>query len=44
MLAIAIPIAGVPRYRLPADPFLMMLAAIGALWLLDPTAQTAEAR
>lgn len=34
MLAVAIPVAGVPRYRLPADPFLMMLAAIGALWLI----------
>ncbi len=44
MLAIAIPIAGVPRYRLPADPFLMMLAAIGALWLLDRTVHTAETR
>jgi 4-amino-4-deoxy-L-arabinose transferase-like glycosyltransferase len=35
MLAVAIPVAGVPRYRLPADPFLMMLAAIGALWAID---------
>lgn len=35
MLAVAIPVAGVPRYRLPADPFLMILAAIGALWLID---------
>ena len=35
MLAVAIPIAGVPRYRLPADPFLMILAAIGAIWLMD---------
>jgi len=35
MIAIAIPIAGGPRYRLPADPFLMMLAAIGVLWLAD---------
>lgn len=35
MLVIAIPVAGVPRYRLPADPFLMILAAIGAIWLID---------
>lgn len=35
MLAVAVPIAGVPRYRLPADPFLMILAAIGTLWLID---------
>ena len=35
MLAAAIPIAGVPRYRLPADPFVLMLAAIGAAWLFD---------
>lgn len=35
MLAVAIPVAGVPRYRLPADPFLMMPAAIGALWAID---------
>lgn len=42
MLAIAIPIAGVPRYRLPADPFLMILAAIGVLWLLDTYKQRAK--
>lgn len=42
MLAVAIPIAGVPRYRLPADPFLMMLAAIGALWLLDTYTKQAK--
>jgi 4-amino-4-deoxy-L-arabinose transferase-like glycosyltransferase len=42
MLAVAIPIAGVPRYRLPADPFLMMLAAIGVLWLLDTYTQRAK--
>jgi 4-amino-4-deoxy-L-arabinose transferase-like glycosyltransferase len=42
MLAVAIPIAGVPRYRLPADPFLMMLAAIGVLWLLDTYMQRAK--
>ncbi|HET7510595.1 MAG TPA: glycosyltransferase family 39 protein [Solirubrobacterales bacterium] len=42
MLAVAIPVAGVPRYRLPADPFLMMLAAIGMLWLLDTYKQRAK--
>lgn len=35
MLLIAAPIAGLPRYRLPADPFLLMLAAIGVAWLWD---------
>jgi 4-amino-4-deoxy-L-arabinose transferase-like glycosyltransferase len=35
MLAVAMPIAGVPRYRLPADPFLLMLAALGFLWTID---------
>jgi 4-amino-4-deoxy-L-arabinose transferase-like glycosyltransferase len=42
MLAVAIPIAGVPRYRLPADPFLMILAAIGAIWLMDTYRHRAE--
>jgi 4-amino-4-deoxy-L-arabinose transferase-like glycosyltransferase len=34
MILIAAPIAGLPRYRLPADPFLLILAAIGltAAW------------
>lgn len=31
MLAIAIPVAGVPRYRLPADPFMLLLAAIAVV-------------
>jgi 4-amino-4-deoxy-L-arabinose transferase-like glycosyltransferase len=31
----AAPVAGLPRYRLPADPFLLILAAIGILWLWD---------
>jgi 4-amino-4-deoxy-L-arabinose transferase-like glycosyltransferase len=35
MIAIAAPIAGLPRYRLPADPFLLILAAIGLAWLWD---------
>jgi 4-amino-4-deoxy-L-arabinose transferase-like glycosyltransferase len=29
------PIAGLPRYRVPADPFILILAAIGALFLHD---------
>lgn len=32
MLLIAMPVAGLPRYRLPADPFLLMLAAVGLAW------------
>ena len=34
----AAPIGGLPRYRLPADPFLLMLAAIGAAWAWDSIA------
>jgi 4-amino-4-deoxy-L-arabinose transferase-like glycosyltransferase len=35
MIATAAPIAGLPRYRVPADPFLLILAAIGAVWLWE---------
>ena len=35
MLLLAAPVAGLPRYRLPADPFLLILAAIGATWIWD---------
>lgn len=35
MILTAIPIAGLPRYRLPADPFLLILAAIGIVWIRD---------
>jgi 4-amino-4-deoxy-L-arabinose transferase-like glycosyltransferase len=35
MIAAAAPIAGLPRYRLPADPFLLILAAIGLVTLWD---------
>lgn len=35
LLLVAIPIAGLPRYRLPADPFLLLLAAIAIGWLWD---------
>jgi 4-amino-4-deoxy-L-arabinose transferase-like glycosyltransferase len=34
-VAAAAPVAGLPRYRLPADPFLLILVAIGILWLWD---------
>ena len=29
------PLGGLPRYRLPADPFLLIAAGIGIVWLLD---------
>ena len=29
------PIGGLPRYRIPIDPFLLILAAIGAVWAWD---------
>jgi 4-amino-4-deoxy-L-arabinose transferase-like glycosyltransferase len=29
---VAAPIAGLPRYRVPADPFLLILAALGLIW------------
>jgi len=35
MILLAAPIAGLPRYRLPADPFLLILAALGLGWLWD---------
>lgn len=38
MILTAAPIAGLPRYRLPADPFLLILAAIGLVWLWDRAA------
>ena len=31
-VAVAAPIAGLPRYRVPADPFLLILAALGVIW------------
>ena len=34
---VAAPIAGLPRYRVPADPFLLILAALGASWLWERT-------
>jgi 4-amino-4-deoxy-L-arabinose transferase-like glycosyltransferase len=33
MILVAAPVAGLPRYRIPADPFLLILAAIGLAWL-----------
>lgn len=35
MILAAALFAGLPRYRLPADPFLLILAAIGLCWLWD---------
>ncbi len=37
MLVTTAPIGGLPRYRLPIDPFLIILASIGAVWLWDRT-------
>lgn len=34
---VAAPIAGLPRYRVPADPFLLILAALGVSWLWERT-------
>ena len=34
---VAAPIAGLPRYRVPADPFLLILAALGVSWLWQRT-------
>jgi 4-amino-4-deoxy-L-arabinose transferase-like glycosyltransferase len=44
MLLVAAPIAGLPRYRLPADPFLLILAAIGLSWLWDRRRPLGEGR
>ncbi len=35
VVVVAAPVAGLPRYRTPADPVLLMLAAIGAVWAAD---------
>jgi 4-amino-4-deoxy-L-arabinose transferase-like glycosyltransferase len=42
MILVAMPIAGLPRYRLPVDPFLLFLAAIGLAWLWDRRPQVTE--
>lgn len=34
---VAAPVAGLPRYRVPADPFLLILAAIGLNWIWQRT-------
>lgn len=31
----SLPLGGLPRYRLVVDPFILMLAAVGAVWLID---------
>jgi hypothetical protein len=36
ILVTCMPIGGLPRYRLPVDPFLIILAAIGLVWLARP--------
>lgn len=36
-MLVAAPIAGLPRYRVPADPFLLILAALGVSWLWERT-------
>jgi hypothetical protein len=43
MILAAAPVSGVPRYRLPADPFVLILAAIGVVWIVD-WLRTARAR
>jgi hypothetical protein len=35
LLLVAAPINGLPRQRTPADPFILILAAIGLAWLWD---------
>jgi 4-amino-4-deoxy-L-arabinose transferase-like glycosyltransferase len=35
LLAVSIPINGLPRQRTPIDPFLLILAGIGAAWLVE---------
>lgn len=34
----AAPLGGLPRYRLVADPFILLLAGVGAAWLADALA------
>ncbi len=35
IVVVTAPLNGLPRYRLPADPFLLMLSAVGLTWLWD---------
>jgi 4-amino-4-deoxy-L-arabinose transferase-like glycosyltransferase len=35
ILVVTVPVAGLPRYRAPIDPFVLILAAIGIVWILD---------
>jgi hypothetical protein len=35
MIVVTALLNGLPRDRLPADPFLLILAAVGAVWLWD---------
>ena len=44
MIIAAAPVNGLPRYRTPADPFLLILAAIGLLWIWDQSAGARKRR
>jgi 4-amino-4-deoxy-L-arabinose transferase-like glycosyltransferase len=35
LLAVSVPINGLPRQRTPIDPFLLILAGVGAAWIVD---------
>ena len=35
LIAVALPVAGLPRYRAPADPFILLLAALGTVAIWD---------
>ncbi len=43
LLAATLPFVGLPRYRVVADPFLLVLAAIGLTWLWDRLAARTHA-
>jgi 4-amino-4-deoxy-L-arabinose transferase-like glycosyltransferase len=38
LLLVAAPVNGLPRYRTPADPFILILAAIGLVWIWERAA------
>jgi 4-amino-4-deoxy-L-arabinose transferase-like glycosyltransferase len=42
MVLVTVPLNGLPRYRLPADPFLLMLSAVGLTWIWDRLASARE--
>jgi hypothetical protein len=43
LLLVSAPINGLPRQRVPIDPFLITLAALGAVWAWDRVAARARA-